>query len=185
VVICLEKSIAIIRYCKNIEYWRYYIVLCHWKSRSTNCAWVLCDLSYNQLLLYMAYILCIACIIRLHRSRCRLGHWLSWAQGSCIRWGPDPPCKGPIIRERTVQGMPDDILLGAVQKWLSWSICRVGCRLAWTEVSSILIIFTTWCQCAVMEVYIGATWWIRLKFCPSEVAMQPYVENYFDHLFIV
>ena len=53
--------------------------------------------------------------------------------GPCIRWGPDPPCKGAIIGERTCPGMPDDILPWAVHKWLNWSICHLGCGLGWAK----------------------------------------------------
>jgi len=28
----------------------------------------------------------------------RLGRGLGWAQGTIIRWGSDPPCKGAILR---------------------------------------------------------------------------------------
>jgi len=40
-----------------------------------------------------------------------------------IRWGPDCPCEGQLLGERTCPGMPNDTLPWDVQKWLNRSIC--------------------------------------------------------------
>ena len=48
---------------------------------------------------------------------------------ACIRWGPDAPCEGAILGERTCLDMPD-ILLSA---WLNRLRCHLGCGLGWAE----------------------------------------------------
>jgi len=44
-----------------------------------------------------------------------------------------PHAKEQLLREKTCQGMPNDTLPWAVQKWLNRSICSLGCGLGWAE----------------------------------------------------
>jgi len=43
-----------------------------------------------------------------------------------------PRLKAQYLRERTCQGKPDDTLPWAVQKWLNWLRCCLGCGLGWS-----------------------------------------------------
>jgi len=51
----------------------------------------------------------------------------------------------------------------------------LGCGLGWAEGSTSSIVFTSWCQCALMGGHIGVTWRIRLNH-PSATAMWYYVK---------
>jgi len=54
-------------------------------------------------------------------------------------------------------GILDDTLRWAMQTWLNRSICRLACRLGWTEGSTSSIVFAGWRQCALQWKHIGAT----------------------------
>jgi len=79
------------------------------------------------------------------------------------------PCEGAIIRgkKRTYQGMPDDTLPRAVQKWLNRSIRRLACGLGWAEGNTSSIVFIRRCQCALMGGHIGATSHLANRIVPS------------------
>jgi len=91
---------------------------------------------------------------------------------ACIRRGPDCPCKGQLLGERTCPGMPDDTLPWDVQKWLNRSICYLVMDLGELRKHTNSIVFTRLRQCALMGRHIGATWriWCSL------------VSYYLDHL---
>jgi len=79
-----------------------------------------------------------------------------------------PRAKGQLLVERTCPGnagMPYDILLWAVQKWLNQSICCLGCGLGWAKGSTISIVFTRLRQRALTGGDIHETWQIQLN-CP-------------------
>jgi len=86
---------------------------------------------------------------------------------ACIRWGPDPHVKGQLLGQRTCPGMPNDILLWAVQKLLNWLICDL--YLGGQNKHKFNCIH----QCAIMGGHIGATWRIQLN-RPSVAAMRPW-----------
>ena len=71
--------------------------------------------------------------------------------------------------------MPDNTLPSAVQTWLNWSICRLGCGLRRAEGSTSSIAFARWRQCALTGGQIGARRRIQLNH-PFAAAMWPYVK---------
>ena len=110
---------------------------------------------------------------QLNRVRCHLGYGLGWDPRKHTYIGPRSPMwRGQLLGERTRPGVPDDILLWAVQMWLNRSICHLFSGLGWAKGGTSSIIFARWCQCTLIEGHIGATWRIRLN-CPSATAKRP------------
>jgi len=111
----------------------------------------------------------------LNRSWCCLDCGLRMAEGIELVGVQIPHEKGqfwgkgsPIVKFR-------DFLLWAVQKWLNWLICHLGCGLGWTEGSTSSVVFARWRQCSHMGGHISAAWRIRLNH-PSAAAMWCYVK---------
>ena len=95
---------------------------------------------------------------------------------ACMRWSPDPPCEGAIIRERTCPGIPDDTLPWAVNKWLNRSTnFRLFCGLRWVWRKNK---FNRIRQIAPMRPPMRAHWGhlANTIHCSSAVAMRPYVK---------
>ena len=60
------------------------------------------------------------------------GIWTQFGpRNHVLNGGPDCPMPRVIFRGKTCQGMPDDTLPQAVQIWLNWSRCCLGCGLRW------------------------------------------------------
>jgi len=117
----------------------------------------------------------------LHRSRCRLGCGLGWAQGIVLDGVPGPNAKGQFWDKEVPTVKCRDLLQWGVQKRLNWSICCLGCGLRSAEGNTILIAFTRWCQCPSWEFSLAPPveydWTVRLRrWCGL-------MSNYFDHLF--
>jgi len=98
----------------------------------------------------------------------------------CIRWGPDPPWEGAILRGKANHCEVHGHFAVICAKRLNRSICRLGCGLNWAEGYTSSIVFARWCQFALMGGHIAATWRIRLNNPPA--AAMRLLSNYFDHL---
>jgi len=121
---------------------------------------------------------------RLNWSRCHLGWGLGWAKGTTCLLGVQIPYEkgqfwekgSPIVKYR-------DFLPWAVQKWLNWSICCLGCGLGWTEGSTSSIVFNRWCQCAHMGGTLAPPgeydWTLRLQ------QQSGLMLNYFYHMLLL
>jgi len=69
-----------------------------------------------------------------------------WPKEPRVRYGSRSPCpKLQFLGERTCQGMPNDTVQSAVQKWLNRSRCRLGCGLGLAKEACV-----TW-RCALAK----------------------------------
>ena len=86
---------------------------------------------------------------RLNWSRCCLGCWVGWLQGTTRYTGEQmPPCEWTSLRGKRGSQLYRDHLPWAVRKRLNRSICRLGCGLGWAKGSTSSIVFARWRQCA-------------------------------------
>jgi len=91
-----------------------------------------------------------------------------WPKEACIRWGPEPPCEGAIIRGKVMPGHAWRTVPWVVQKWLNRSICHLGCGLGWAESYSPdganvpscanTIEPSVWRSAAAMQRYVKLVW---------------------------
>jgi len=123
----------------------------------------------------------VSCAKQLNRSTWGLGYGLGWANEA---WGPDPPWKGAIIREKDMPGHAHRHSTVSCAKWLNWSICRMDYGLGW---ACRKYKFNCIRQVAPMCPYRRAHWchlanMILPSFCRGSVDIN-LMSNYFDHLF--
>jgi len=129
----------------------------------------------------------------LYWSICCLSCGLGWAEGSTssIVFGRLGQYAQFQLHSPGGANVPDDTLRWAVQKWLNWSICRLGCGLVWHEGSTSSIIFVRWRQYptwvgTIVPRQVGTLappgeydWTLRLQRQCSLMS------NYFDHLLLL